>query len=230
MPVKENVTHFRTVYFARRPWGPEVTAQICLSRLDGSGTCKAIVYDYSFFFHSDPDPLYYAPGAYSGPSDSMAIVLAGPSAATFGNANKITFMVGVSNMFAYATAIMFVTPPGLLQRLLTNATEAVRRIAGYSSDRSQQTSATQIAYDRRTGQIVARHDAIALPGVRLPAEPHLNRLAANLITDAHAASEHLELISVPPDTFHPDDIKAGRRFRIDLVTKRLESGPPDSAD
>jgi hypothetical protein len=50
------------------------------------------------------------------------------------------------------------------------------------------------------------------------------------MTDSHPDSEHLDLVSVPGDTFHPDDIKTGRRFRIDLVTKRLESGPPDSAD
>lgn len=122
-PVKENVAKFKTVYLSPRPYGPKATAQICLSRLDGSGTARCLIHGYSFFFQTDPNPF---PGGYSGPTDTMAIVLAGPGSITINNAHSITFELGVSNMFAYATATIFVEPVGLLQRLLTTAVDAVR--------------------------------------------------------------------------------------------------------
>ncbi len=115
VPVKQNVVRFKTVYLSHRPYGPKVTAQICLSRLDGSGTARCLIYGYSFFFENDPDPLYYFPGGYSGPTGTMAIVLAGPGSITIYNARSITFQLGVSNMLAYATATIFVEPVSLLQ-------------------------------------------------------------------------------------------------------------------
>jgi hypothetical protein len=113
--VKQNFVRFKTVYLSHRPYGPKATAQICLSRLAGSGTARCRIQGYSFFFQNDPDPLDDFPGSYSGPTDTMAFVLAGPGSITINNAHSITFELGVSNMFAYATATIFVEPVGLLK-------------------------------------------------------------------------------------------------------------------
>jgi len=223
IPVKENLARFKTVYLSHRPYGPKATAQICLSRLDGSGTARCLINGYSFFFQTDPDPLYDFPGSYSGPTDSIGIVLAGPGSITINNAHSITFELGVSNMFAYATATIFVEPVGLLQRLLTTAVDAVRnrpRVALASApDQSRQDSVTHVAYDQRTGEILKLHDAIALRGVRLPDETELARISARLFSGSPVVSEHL---AVTPIYGHA--LNVGGQNRIDLKTQRLIGG------
>ena len=215
-PVKENVVRFKTVYLANRPYGPKATAQICLSRLDGSGTARCLIRGYSFFFQADPDPLYDFPGSYSGRTDTMAIVIAGPGSITIQNAHSITFQLGVSNMFAYATVTIFVEPVGLLQRLLKTVVNAIRirpRVALAGTADSE----THVAYDRRTGEILKLHDAVAVGGVRLPGEAELARVSARLFSDSSVASEHVAITSV---SGHALD----GQFCIDLKTQRsLES-------
>lgn len=208
IPVKENVVRFKTVYLSNRPYGPKVTAQICLSRLDGSGSARCLIFGYSFFFQAEPDPLNYSPGAYSGPTDTMAIMIAGPGSVTFQNARSITFQLGVSNMFAYATATVFVEPVGLLQRLLATVVDAIRirprvALAG-TADQS-----THVAYDRRTGEVLKLHDAVAIGDVRLPGEEELARVSARLFSDSSVSSENVAITSVSEHTL------AGR-YRIDL--------------
>ena len=166
VPVKENVTRFKTVYLAHRPYGPKATAQICLSRSDGSGTARCLIYGYSFFFQTERDPLYDFPGSYSGPIDTMDIVLAGPGSITMNNAHSITLQLGVSNMFAYATATIFVERVGLLQRLLTTVVDTVGNgpriaLAG-AANQPGGDAVTHVGYDRRTGEILKRHDAVAV--------------------------------------------------------------------
>jgi hypothetical protein len=223
VPVKENVVRYKTVYLSNRPYGPKATGQVCLSRLDGSGTARCLILGYSFFFQTEPDPLYDFPGRYSGPTDTMAIVIAGPGSITIQNAHSITFQLGVSNMFAYATATIFVEPVGLLQRLLTTVVDAIRirprvALAGTAAQPSGD-SVTHVAYDRRTGEILKLHDAVAVGGVRLPGEAELARVSATLFSDSPVASEHLAITSV---SGHALDV--GGQYRIDLKTQRpLES-------
>jgi hypothetical protein len=229
IPVKENVARFKTVYLSHRPYGPKATAQICLSRLDGSGTARCLIHGYSFFFQTDPDPLYDFPGSYSGPTDTMAIVLAGPGSITINNAHSITFELGVSNMFAYATATIFVEPVGLLQRLLTTAVDAVRNrpqiaLAG-AADHPGGDSVSHVAYDRRTGEILKLHDAVAVRGVRLPGEAELARVSARLFSGSPVASEDLAIASV-----YGHALDVGGQYRIDLKTERLIAGATESEE
>jgi hypothetical protein len=227
--VKQNSVRFKTVYLSHRPYGPKATAQICLSRLAGSGTARCRIQGYSFFFQNDPDPLDDFPGSYSGPTDTMAFVLAGPGSITINNAHSITFELGVSNMFAYATATIFVEPVGLLQRLLTTVVDAVRNrprvtLAGAAGQPGGD-SVTHVAYDRRTGEIFKLHDAVAAGGVRLPGEAELARISARLFSGSPVASEHLAITSV-----YGRALDIGGQYRIDLKTQRLIAGATESDD
>jgi hypothetical protein len=223
VPVKENVIRYKTVYLSHRPYGPKATAQICLSRVDGSGTARCLIEGYSFFFQTEPDPLYAFPGSYSGPTDTMAIVLAGPGSITINNAHSITFQVGVSNMFAYATATIFVERVGLLQRLLTTAVEAVsarsRSALAGAVDPARGNTLTHVAYDPRTGEILQLHDAVAVRGVRLPEESELARVSARLFSGSPLASDHLAIASVSGPALEP-----GSQYSMDLKTQRLIAG------
>jgi hypothetical protein len=227
--VKQNFVRFKTVYLSHRPYGPKATGQICLSRLSGSGTARCLIQGYSFFFQTDPDPLYDFPGSYSGPTDTMAIVLAGPGSITINNAHSITFELGVSNMFAYATATIFVEPVGLLRRLLTTAVDAVRNrpqisLAG-AAEQPRGDSVSHVAYDRRTGEILKLHDAVAVRGVRLPGEAELARISARLFSGSPVASEHVATTSV-----YGRALDVGGQYRIDPKTQRLIAGSTESND
>jgi hypothetical protein len=226
-PVKENVLRFKTVYLAGRPPGPRVTAEICLSRVDGSGTARGVVEGYSFFVGTDPTPLYDFPGSYSGPTDTLAIVLSGPSTMSIYSAHSITFLLGVSNMFAYATATIFVHPVSLLERILSATVTAVRNVlgglgrrpgGGQPGDRGSMTrsAVTQVAYDRQTGKILLMHDVVALRGVQLPSESALVRAAGQLVSRSGLSSEQVAFASVSENA-----IKAGTEYTIDVKTQRL---------
>ena len=222
VPVKQNVVRYKTVYLSRRPYGPKATAQICLSRLDGSGTARAVISGYSFFVQADPKPLFAFPGSYSGPTDTMAIVLAGPSSVTIDNAHSITFQLGVSNMFAYATATIFVEPVSLLQRLVKTVLDAVRIrpsfAQGGSAAQQGEESVTHVAYDRRTGEILELHDAVAAGGARLPDAAELARVSADLFSRSRVASEHLAITSVRGQVLEVDDEDrtVGLRLPVEL--------------
>lgn len=220
VPVKENVTRYKTVYLSNRRYGRDATAQICLSRLDGAGSARAIVSSYSFYSRATPDPLYVFPGAYSGPTDTLAILLAGPSSVTVGSARSITFMLGVSNMFAYATATIFAEPANLLDGIVKAVADALRvfpRLAGaQAADPRAAGAMTHLVYDRRTGDVLEQHDAVAVPGVRLPESAELARISAELARRAGGASEHLEITAVPSHLLTSGDNAVSRRVPPDL--------------
>ena len=65
------------------------------------------------------------------------------------------------------------------------------------------------SYDRRTGEILKLHDAVAVPGVRLPGEAELARVSARLFSASPVASEHLSITSVYGHALHD-----GRQYRI----------------
>ena len=161
--------------------------------------------------------MFAFPGGYSGPTDTIDIVLAGPGSITMNNAHSITFQLGVSNMFAYATATIFVEPVGLLLRLLTTVVDVVRngpRLAlARAPDRPGGDSVTHLGYDRRTGEILQRHDAVAVRGVRLPEEAELARVSARLFSGSPLASEHLAITSV-----HGQALNVGDQIPIDQKT------------
>jgi hypothetical protein len=222
-PVKQNAFRFKTVYLANRPPGPRVTAEVCLSRVDGSGTARAVVFGYAFFVGSGPDPLYAFPGSYSGPADTLALVLKGPSSIAIYSACSITFLLGVSNMFAYATATLFVEPVGLGARILETVRNALAdlglsRGAGWPGSRGSisGSAVTQVGYDRQTGKILLMHDVIALPGVQLPNETELIRAAGQLVSKSGLASQNVAFASVSTNA-----MQAGAEYRIDVETQRL---------
>lgn len=200
VPVKQNVVRFKTIYLARRRYGPRATAQICLSRLDGDGTARCGIQSYSFFSPATPDPLYVSPGAYSGPTDSLAIVLAGPSAVSVGSVHSITFQLGVSNMFAYATATIFAEPLGLFEGAVRTFLDAIRIVPrldrGAAADTRGALMATHVVYDLRTGDVLGRHDAVAVGGARLPDAARLAQHSAELLGPACAVSQHLAVTSL----------------------------------
>jgi hypothetical protein len=120
-------------------------------------------------------------------------------------------------MFAYATATIFVEPVGLLLRLLTTVVDVVRngpRLAlARAPDRPGGDSVTHLGYDRRTGEILQRHDAVAVRGVRLPEEAELARVSARLFSGSPLASEHLAITSV-----HGQTLNVGDQIPIDQKT------------
>ncbi len=73
---------------------------------------------------------------------------------------------------------------------------------------------THVAYDRRTGEILKLHDAVAIGGVRLPGEAELARVSAGLFRDSPVASEHLAVTSV-----YGQVLDVGGQYRIDLKTE-----------
>ena len=221
--VKENVMRFKTVYLADRPPGPKVTAEVCLSRIDGSGTARAVVEGYAFFVGKYPEPVYDFPGSYSGPSDTLAIVLAGPSSIAIYSARSITFLLGVSNMFAYATATLFVEPVSLRSRILETVRSALTLLgpkpgAGQVGGKGSISggAVTQVGYDRQTGKILLMHDVVALPGVRLPNQTELVRAAGQLVSRSGLASQNVAFASVAADAMH-----VGTKYAIDVKTQRL---------
>jgi hypothetical protein len=224
----QNAIRFQTIYLSHRPYGPKITAEVCLSRLKGGGSARCVVFGLSFFFQLEPEPLYTFPGSHSGPIDSMAMLLAGPSSILSYNAHSITFELQASNMFAYATATIFVEPVGLLQRLLATTVDAIRigpRTAlARAPEQAPAGSIAHVAYDRRTGEIVQVHEAVAAPGVYLPSESELSKLAGRLFSRGSALPDHIATTAIGRHTMRP-----GHHYRIDPSSQRLLVSPPSGS-
>ncbi|HVO60889.1 MAG TPA: hypothetical protein VMT53_08130 [Terriglobales bacterium] len=182
-----------------------------------------MVEGYAFFVGKYPDPVYDFPGAYSGPTDTLAIVLAGPSSIEIYSSSSITFLLGVSNVFAYATATIFVYPASLLSRILSTVrdvlvSQGLKSGVGQAGGKGfiEGSGITQVGYDRETGEILLMHDVVALPGVQLPSESELVRAAGELVGRTGLVSQRVAFSSVATNA-----IKAGTGYTIDVKTQRL---------
>lgn len=97
---------------------PKVTAEINLSRLEGSGTAKAVISSYEYHHRWDPEPLTQFVEPPLSSTDPNRLVK-GTSQYTFDDAVSVTFLITVTNMFAFANCSVFIYETALKELLLT---------------------------------------------------------------------------------------------------------------
>jgi hypothetical protein len=114
------VSHSLTVYVGDPDAAlrPKVTAEINLSRLEGSGTAKA---DIAFYeWQGRLDNGSHSAGWLEDTAATQVALLGSPSSITFNDAISVTFRVTVKNMFAYANCSIFIYErPSVIDLLFT---------------------------------------------------------------------------------------------------------------
>lgn len=106
-----------TIYLPEQNPQPKVTAQINLSRIEGSGTAKAFIRQYEQRFPREVEPILSPLEPPFGKGDPSELLYA-QSAVTVNFTHSVTFTVRVQNMFAYATCTIFIYDTTLFEDIL----------------------------------------------------------------------------------------------------------------
>ena len=110
------VTRTATIYVGDRR--PRITAEISLSRLEGNGTAKAVIWSYEYQHRWDERPWTQPVEPPLSLADPNRLVK-GISQYTFDDAVSVTFGITVTSMFAYANCSVFIYEIPLRDLLLT---------------------------------------------------------------------------------------------------------------
>jgi len=126
---EHEVTRTATIYVGDANRRPRVTAEISLSRLEGSGSAKAVIWSYEYQHRWDSEPWTQPVEPPLSLSDPNRLVK-GISQYTFDDAISITFGITVTNMFAYANCTVFIYETATLLDLLLTPVRFFDRLAG----------------------------------------------------------------------------------------------------
>lgn len=126
---KDEVTRTVTVYVGDDTRRPKVTAEVNLSRLEGSGSVKAFISSYEYQGRFDPEPWFQQVEPPLNSADPLRLVK-GISQYTIPDAVSVTFGITVTNMFAYANCSVFVYQTLSLADILFAPVSLLGRVVG----------------------------------------------------------------------------------------------------
>ena len=84
---------------------------------------------------------------------------------------------------------------------------------------------TRVIYDRETGEILHVHQALAVPGVKLPDESELKAAALDLASQTTGRPvEQMDVLSV-----REEELRPRTRYQVNVQDRRLVARQSDTA-